>query len=380
MVGLPIHNAAIPVAGLGALPQPMIEGSNASGLCASPDALGESNLAGAQVSVGSPLNGPCESGERLRLLGSATSFAHYLVGRWPQVDDKGRLNYSFAGSLSTMLLAQAENFTAVDLDASSRPVFAETTSIPAAVRGALIAFARQIGDLDFVPTDHYFDNPGRLRKGGGGPAFAEIPSEALACLKIAHEGHLRLMCDPVGIGSHALRPPVKILLDGMAFYVTRPDVMLGFKVLHLLESYGQKYEKFNADFAVLLGAVAMLYSEEDLVQLAYDIVSKSHERTMRTMKAIVPNYRSRTPEEMEAVLSHPSVTPEIISFLRLLKQRDDGGIFLTTAEPDPEPAKEVAAPEPQPEPPIVAPSPPTRPIDIPVPVDGMNAKDIPHVW
>ncbi len=123
--------------------------------------------------------------EQKEILESATKFAEYLTGRWPQVDtgrkpiieidDKGttvellelpegietepKMNYYISGSLASMLLSRAERFS--EMDETQIPTLAETRTrkIPESARKTLAFFARQIGDLDYIPADHYKSSP-----------------------------------------------------------------------------------------------------------------------------------------------------------------------------------------------------------------------------
>ena len=144
-----------------------------------------------------------------KILESAISFAEYLTHRWPQVvvvetDDTGttvelqelpegikkietetRLNYYLCGSLATMLLSCAKSFT--EMDGTQLPALVEvcTREIPESARTILASFARQIGDLDYVPMNHYkkAEDPTRLGKGGGGPSFDEVPEAGRKVLR-----------------------------------------------------------------------------------------------------------------------------------------------------------------------------------------------------
>jgi len=195
--------------------------------------------------------------EQKEILESATKFAEYLTGRWPQVDtgrkpvievdDKGttvelpelpegieteaRMNYYLSGSLASMLLSRAERFT--EMEEAQIPALAEarTREIPESARKILSSFARQIGDLDYVPTDHYKANPTRLKKGGGGPSFDEVPEAGRKVLKRG-ENQIKVMCDPVE--AYGARRIAKVNVEGQDYYVARPDTILAYKVLHLL--------------------------------------------------------------------------------------------------------------------------------------------------
>ncbi len=288
--------------------------------------------------------------EQKEILESATKFAKYLTGRWPQVDtgrkpiveidDKGttvelpelpegieteaRMNYYLAGSLASMLLSRAERFT--EMDEAQIPALAEarTREIPESARKILASFARQIGDLDYVPTDHYKANPTRLTKGGGGPSFDEVPEAGRKVLKRG-ENQIKVMCDPVE--AYGARRIAKVNVEGQDYYVARPDTILAYKVLHLLQSYEQKPEKFNTDFGKLLGALREMYSEEELGQITQQVLTDyedamegSHIR-MNEGKENPPAYERKIPKFVERVLANPQVSPEIRATLEKLGEQ-----------------------------------------------------------
>ena len=289
--------------------------------------------------------------EQKEILESATKFAEYLTGRWPQIDtgrksiiveidDKGttaelpelpdgietepRMNYYLSGSLASMLLSRAESFS--EMDEAQVPVLVETRTreIPESARKILSSFARQIGDLDYVPTDQYKANPTRLKKGGGGPSFDEVPEKGRKVLKQG-EGQIKVMCDPVE--AYGAKRIAKVNVEGKTYFVARPDTILAYKVLHLLQSYEQKPEKFNTDFSRLLGALKEIYSEEELGQITQqvltdyeDAIEGSHIR-LNEGRENPPVYEKKIPKFIERVLANPQVSPEIRATLEKLRER-----------------------------------------------------------
>ena len=288
--------------------------------------------------------------EQKEILESATKFAEYLTGRWPQVDtgkklvvennNKGaavelpelsegietepRMNYYLSGSLASMLLSRAERFT--EMDETQIPVLTDsrTREIPESARKILASFARQIGDLDYVTTDHYKANPIRLKKGGGGPSFGEVPEEGRKVLKQG-EGQIKVMCDPVE--AYGPKRVAKVNVEGQNYYVARPDTILAYKVLHLLQSYEQKPEKFNADFGKLLGALQEMYSDEELKQITQQVLTDYEDAMEASYISInedrenAPAYERKVPKFIERVLANPQVSSEIKTVLEGLKNK-----------------------------------------------------------
>ncbi|EKE07297.1 MAG: hypothetical protein ACD_18C00125G0001 [uncultured bacterium] len=294
--------------------------------------------------------------EQKEILKSAIIFAEYLTGRWPQVDTDvelselsegvetiSRMNYYLSGSLASMLLSCAEKFT--EMDETRIPALRDvrTREIPESARKILASFARQIGDLDYVPTDHYkakkihvqnsfgkvsAEEYSRLRtqyiwKGGSGPSFDEVPEKGRKILKRGDD-QFKVMCDPVE--AYGPRRVVKVNIEGKDYYIARPDTILAYKVLHLLQSYEQKPEKFNDDFRKLLGALKEMYSDEELEQITQQVLT-DYEDAMEVShirrnegKENPPAYERKVPKFIERVLSNPQLSPEIKTILERLKK------------------------------------------------------------
>ncbi len=296
--------------------------------------------------------------EQGEVLYSATKFAEYLTSHWPQVDDgrkiaievdqhgtrvelpelpesmkaQPRINYYISGSLAVMLLAQAERFTELDEAKVPDMVGAQTREVPEAARAMLASFARPIGDLDYVPSDHYKANPARLKKGGGGPSFDEIPDEGQRVLKKS-EGSVKVMCDPVE--AYGAKRIAKIQIGDREYYIARPDTILAYKVLHLVQNYDQKPDKFNVDFSKLLGAMREMYGEEELLQITHtvltdyeDAMEASHIRWYEGQEN-TPEYDKKVPKLIETVLANQQISPEIRTMLESLR----GGAERSTGTP-----------------------------------------------
>jgi hypothetical protein len=295
--------------------------------------------------------------DQKEILESAIKFAEYLTDRWPQVDivrkpvvkidDKGttvelpelpegietetRLNYYLCGSLATMLLACAKSFT--EMDGTQLPALVEvcTREIPESARTILASFARQIGDLDYVPMNHYkkAEDPTRLGKGGGGPSFDEVPEAGRKVLR-REERQIMVMCDPVKV--FGINRVAKVNVEGRDYYIPTPDTIFAYKVLHLLENYERKPEKFNADFGKLLSALKEMYNEEELMQITRQILAhyeesmkELHTRLMRSLQRLdqdePPPYEKRIPKSIERLLANQQLSPEIRAMLESLREQ-----------------------------------------------------------
>ena len=294
--------------------------------------------------------------DQKEILESAIKFAEYLTDRWPQVDivrkpvvkidDKGttvelpelpegmetetRLNYYLCGSLATMILACATSFT--KMDGTQLPALVEvcTRKIPESARTILASFARQIGDLDYVPMNHYkkAEDPTRLGKGGGGPSFDEVPEAGRKVLRRG-ENQIKVMCDP--LEAYGIKRVAKVNVGGRYYYIPTPDTILAYKVLHLLQNYEQKPEKFNADFGKLLSALKEMYSEEELIQITRQILTHyeetmeaSHDRLVKLFFEGEENqrpYEKKIPKSIERLLANQQLSPEIRAMLESLREQ-----------------------------------------------------------
>jgi Trp operon repressor len=294
--------------------------------------------------------------DQKEILESAIKFAEYLTDRWPQVDivrkpvvkidDKGttvelpelpegmetetRLNYYLCGSLATMLFSCAKSFTKIDETQLPALVEVCTREIPESARTILASFARQIGDLDYVPMNHYkkAEDPTRLGKGGGGPSFGEVPEAGRKVLRRG-ENQIKVMCDPVE--AYGIRGVAKVNVGGRDYYIARPDTILAYKVLHLLQRYETEPEKFNTDFEKLLSALKEMYNEEELIQITRQILTHyeeameaSHYRLVKLFFEGEENqrpYEKKIPNYIERVLANQQLSPDIQAMLESLREQ-----------------------------------------------------------
>lgn len=305
--------------------------------------------------------------EQKEILESAEKFAEHLTSHFPQVDENRRMiievdekgttvelpelpesiqtepmmNYYLSGSLATMLLSRAEQFTEIDESQMPGVQEGQTRTIPESARQTLATFARPIEDLDYVPTDFYSGKKAHVQNSwgkvsseeyqqmrakflwkGGGPKFDEIPEEAKKCFKRG-ETQLSIMVDPVE--SYGARRVAKVAVAGKEYLVARPDTIFAYKVLHLLQGYEQKPEKFNADFGKLLSAMKEMYSEDELLQITTQILTDyenameaSHRRFYEGDES--KPYDPKIPAFVKRVLVNLQLSTEIRAILERLKK------------------------------------------------------------
>lgn len=310
---------------------------------------------------------------------SAVQFAKYLTTRYPQVDnmrkmsvevDDGlhvelpelpdamqvepRLNYYIAGSLATTLLSRAQTIDLCEETTTSNINVTRSVANTPETQTALAEFARPIGDIDYVPTEHYDalkkvvqDSYGKvssdeyqqgrvkyLWKGGGGPTFDELPPESARALKRG-EGQLAIMCDPVEV--YGTKKFARVSIDGQDYYVARPDTIVGYKILHMLQNYDQKPDKFNADFARLHQAMAGLYSEDELISLTHRILGEYEASMAKVSAAFNHQHEPKLPQMAQVLLAKPNLGSEARTFIEKIVTYDQShGSTLGISTPTPQ--------------------------------------------
>jgi hypothetical protein len=258
---------------------------------------------------------------------SVVNFVAYLDERFPQVDTQPeilveiedgeitgfsppseavalpKLNYYLVGSLATTLLAAADKVEVCAENSNSNIVVESTLEIPSGVKGLLTKFVRPVGDIDYIPSGYYnlqkkrvqdsFESvtPEQYRtsrsrflwKGGGGLKYGDVLETARAAIKrpADREDNFGIMCDP--FDSYGKLRYAKVSVDGHEFYIARPDTMVGYKMLHMLDQFDKKPEKFNKDFDVLYKAISQIYPESHLVQITHEILSAYDERIKKVL-------------------------------------------------------------------------------------------------
>lgn len=254
--------------------------------------------------------------EKERMLQSAEQLALEIVNQWPQVSDKGNVQYYFAGSLSTMLIARAGKIRHLDDQQFPRPVATGEQELPEEAKVALTEFARQIGDLDFVKTD-VPDDPwiDRMKKGGGGPVFDELSAEARVVCD--EDGQDKMMCDPVqAVVRHSA---VAVEFDGREVYCSSPAATLAYKFTHLGQSFGSanKSERFVSDTQSLLEAFPYITDMDEAANMTREVIRA---------------YNASNPSNVVIPYYHPDATREMIDFFERAARTDENAGYLEDFE------------------------------------------------
>ncbi len=280
------------------------------------------------------------SREKKEILDSAASFAEFMASRWPQVEEDQtglKLNYSFAGSLATELLPQADSFTEFELDSDCRLIAGQIRTISNKAKKIFSEFARPIGDFDFLPTDLYLEKQRAVQnlgsqkdlseyqrrrqellwKGGGGPSFEEIPSESKICLR-RDNNQEKLMCDPVV--SYSKPKTAKIRIGESDYFIASLDTMIAYKILQLLQKNGKETEKFNLDFEKILPALKEIYSTAELVAATKEAIY-GYEATMKKSHDLYEadkTYQSKIEPALKKSLDNNDLSENVKNFLKML--------------------------------------------------------------
>jgi hypothetical protein len=268
--------------------------------------------------------------ERTHLQDAATAFASYVTEKYPQIDEEGQLNYYMSGSLAVMLLSQADSIDLLDSsklpDVSTR----ETRNLGRGLSAKLADFTRPIGDFDFVELQPYKDGKKEIQdgypanqdvysqlrekylwKGGGGPSIDELPDLAKEVLAEAKPGH-KVMCDPVS--TYGEDQVAQVRIQDRDYFISDPNQIFGYKVLHLMQSFGNKPDKFKRDFTVLHDALSQLYTEEELIESAYAVLVGFEDS--------MAEYGPQASKHMRQLDQNPDFNSTVRPFFEKLKQYD----------------------------------------------------------
>jgi hypothetical protein len=285
---------------------------------------------------------------------AAVKFALYLTGKYPQVDlartplveqndgttielpalpdsvvSEPVLNYYLAGSLATALLSRADSIELAEATTGSNITITRVVNNTPESRAAFARFARPIGDIDFVQTANYIAHKRTLQqsvptseqanerskylwKGGGGPTFDEVPANASLALQRS-EGQFKIMCDPLETAG-PLRF-ARIAVDGNFIYVARPDTIIGYKTLHMLQSFNQKPERFNEDFTLLHTALGELLTEEEMVESTHTILSEFEAGRVSQAERSSSSYEPGLPGFTDTLMSNDALSGDARSFM-----------------------------------------------------------------
>lgn len=272
--------------------------------------------------------------EGIQLLENAKDFASYVVTKYPQVNEKGELNYYLSGSLLMMLLSQAQYFELLDSSKIPEIKIAERRQIPLDLSDKLKQFARKIGDLDYVETSAY-------KK-----AKSELPDEYVEPEKYAEEKSKflpfggesfsltdfskssreilfqslnsdKIICDSPKI--YGEMEIAKIRLGNKDYFITDPLNFFGCKFLSILQKFPKKADSLKRDFNVLLPVFSELYSEQDLIKSTYELIDNFQNANLKQPTLIKDCFKK---VKRNLFFNFDSESRTLKSFLHKLKKYD----------------------------------------------------------
>jgi hypothetical protein len=268
--------------------------------------------------------------ERTHLQDAAIAFASYVTEKYPQINEEGQLNYYMSGSLAVMLLSQADSIDLLDSSKLPDVSTKETRNLDRGLSAKLADFTRPIGDFDFVELQPYKDGKKEIQegypanqdvysqlrkkylwKGGGGPSIDELPDLAKEVLAEAKPGY-KVMCDPVS--TYGEDQVTQVRIQDRDYFISDPNQIFGYKVLHLMQSFGNKPDKFKRDFTVLQDALSQLYNEEELIESAYAVLVGFEDS--------MAEYGPQASKHMRQLDQNPDFNSTVRPFFEKLKKYD----------------------------------------------------------
>lgn len=205
------------------------------------------------------------------ILSGVEAFTSEVLDKYPQVSEKGKLNYYLSGSLGVMILLRSGKFEVLDESRIPEIVpIAENEVSPEAIK-QFEGFVRKIGDLDFVPLGKWNKSENGMRKGSGGPKIAELSETAKKALEI-YENQNGVVCDP--LETFTPHRVARVKVNGKEVYISEPKMMLAYKTVHLGQTFenANKTDKFVKDFNTLLKGMEAIYPREELLQTTHETI------------------------------------------------------------------------------------------------------------
>jgi len=272
--------------------------------------------------------------QRTQLLQDAKEFANYITIKYPQVNEKGELNYYISGSLLVMLLSQINEFEVLDPSKIPEISIIQKKEIKPELSDKLKSFARKIGDLDYVETsaykqlkseipDEYFDNEGYIKEknkflplNGESLSLQELPTSLRENL-FESEKNKKILCDSAK--EYDKMEVVRINLGNKNYFITEPKNLMGYKFLSLLQKFPRKVQELKKDFKILHSVLSEIYSEQELVENTYEIF-RSFEKIKANTEDNIRNYVKKVNRTL--IFDNSVESKEIKSFLNKLKKCD----------------------------------------------------------
>ncbi len=210
----------------------------------------------------------------------AEDFAEYVIDVAPQKDEKGNMQYYFAGSIASILTCNAKSVSDEKGD--------DTQNIDDKTRHFLQTyFPRQTGDIDIITMDEdaailkFCQKQEDRRKINTSRAIvAAIPDAGNFCKEFSGKIHTSAFWDNLSWEHKVTHKISKIETEkGNVFYVPRPDYQLANKmceVVVLKFADCEKNKKNIKDISLMYAAFSKIYSSEEILD-AFSVCLKDRE-------------------------------------------------------------------------------------------------------
>ena len=269
--------------------------------------------------------------QRAQLMQNAKEFANYITTKYPQVNEKGELNYYLSGSLLVMLLSQVNEFEVLDSSKIPEIRIIQRKEIKPEILDKLKLFARKIGDLDYVETfaykqlkseiaDEYLDNEKYIQEkskflpfGGENLSLEDLPDSLRENLFESGKSK-KITCDSAK--EYDKMEVAKITLENKDYFITNPLNFFGCKFLNILQKFPKKAESLKRDFSILLPAFSELYSEQELINSTYNLI-RNFQKAKPEEPNLVRDYFKKVQKNL--LFNFDSESRNLKSFLNKIK-------------------------------------------------------------
>lgn len=234
--------------------------------------------------------------EQKTLLSGAAALATIITEQYPQVDEKGQINYAFAGSMSVMLLSQADRLEIFDQAALPSLTHPANREIPAHSKTILQNFARRMGDIDFLRSKPYSKGINQLgalgrRVGYDSPDYIAERTKYFGIDYIdtskasdevrnayEHEPRHATKTDPSELSYN--QGIARVYIGENTFYILDPLDIIGYKADNVLESLDHidKDKKYAGDLGILIAGLEGMYGRTALVEAAHFVITRTTSR------------------------------------------------------------------------------------------------------
>ncbi len=193
-----------------------------------------------------------------KLQDSAFYLARYFTKKYPQINKRNKLVYYLGGSLSVMLLSQADEVEI--LEQGNQPFLArQKIPISLSVKKKLRNFVRKIKDIDYF---YYPLDKGENQAKDFETSLIELPDEAK---KVVQNSEFHSEGDFIQDGGN----PARVSVNGEQFYIVEPLEMfhyLAHEFLYVRTDSPRKMKR-AIDLNNLVSAIEDIYCREVIIKV-----------------------------------------------------------------------------------------------------------------